>query len=522
VPTEETPTVSTRAEPRLYPATYAATQPEKSAFIVAETGEVVTYGELDRSSLQLARVLRTRGCRPGDRIAILLDNHRRFAEVCWAANRSGLHYVPVNTRLTPAEVEFIVNDSGALAVITSAGQGDRVRPLRPRCPTVATWLMSEGVVDGFESYEDVVGRESPTPLPDETEGAVMLYSSGTTGRPKGILRPLSGQPPGSTILGHDTRVSNAYDLTGDSVVFVPSPLYHSMGVHRLMMAQSLGATVVVMRKFDAEGALRAVETYRVTHAGWVPTMFVRMLRLDPAVRNRYDLSSMVAASVGSGPCPDWVKQAMIDWWGPIITEIYGGSEGMAMTRITSEDWMAHRGSVGRPVYGEPHILRADGSEAATGEEGVIYFAAGRSFEYHGDPDKTASVRSQQGWTTLGDIGYLDPDGYLYVTDRSADLIITGGANVYPREVEEALLRHPAVEDVAVIGVPDDEYGEIVKAIVQLRTGYEAGTALERELTEFSRQAIAGYKCPRVVEFVDDLPRHDTGKLYKRHLRHGEG
>jgi acyl-CoA synthetase (AMP-forming)/AMP-acid ligase II len=522
VPIEETHTVSTRAASRLYPATYAATQPAKRAFIVAETGAAVTYAELDRRSVQLSRVLRARGCRPGDRIAILLDNHLRFAEVCWAANRSGLHYVPVNTRLTAPEVEFIVNDSGALAVITSAGQRARVEPLRSRCPSVTTWLMAEEVVDGFEPYEDDIGAEHATPLPDETEGAVMLYSSGTTGRPKGILRPLTGLPPGSTILGHDTRVSNAYDLDGDSVVFIPSPLYHSMGVHRLMMAQSLGATVVTMRKFDAEGALRAVETYRVTHAGWVPTMFVRMLRLDPAVRSRYDLSSMIAASVGSGPCPDWVKQAMIDWWGPMITEIYGGSEGMAMTRITSEDWLTHRGSVGRPVYGEPHVLRSDGSEAATGEEGVIYFASGRPFEYHGDPGKTASVRSEQGWTTLGDIGYLDSDGYLYVTDRSADLIITGGANVYPREVEEVLLRHPAVEDVAVIGVPDDEYGEVVKAIVQLRKGYEPGPAVETELSEFARQAIARYKCPRVVEFVDDLPRHDTGKLYKRHLRHGAG
>jgi acyl-CoA synthetase (AMP-forming)/AMP-acid ligase II len=488
--------------------------------IIAETGTTVTYSELDRRSAQLARLLRARGCQPGDRIAILLDNHLRFAEICWAANRSGLHFVPVNTRLTAAEAEFIVNDSGARVLITSAEQRVRAEPLRSTCPTVGTWLLTDGVIDGFEPYDDALVQQHPTPLPDETEGAVMLYSSGTTGRPKGIMRPLSGQPPGTTIMGHDTRVSNAYDLTGDSVVFIPSPMYHSMGVHRLMMAQSLGATVVALHKFDGEAALAAVEAYRVTHAAWVPTMFVRLLRLDPATRTGHDLSSMVAASVGSAPCPPWVKQAMIDWWGPIITEIYGGSEGMAMTRITSEEWLAHPGSVGKPVYGEPHILRADGSEASTGEEGVIYFAAGRPFEYHGDPAKTASVRNEQGWTTLGDIGYVDPDGYLYVTDRAADLIISGGANVYPREVEDVLLRHPAVEDVAVIGVPDDEYGEIVKAIVQLRHGHAPSDALADDLTGFCRQAIAGYKCPRIVVFAEDLPRYDTGKLYKRRLRDG--
>ncbi len=514
--------MSISAETRLYPGTYAVTKPAKPAFVLAESAAAVTYAELDRRAAQLAHLLRGRGCRPGDRIALLLDNHLRFPEVCWAANRSGLHYVPVNTRLTAEEAEFIVTDSGARALITSAGQGDRAEPLRASCHGVVTWLMADGLIDGFEPYEKLVEEQPAEPLPDETEGAVMLYSSGTTGRPKGILRPLSGRPPGSTILGHDTRLSNAYDLDGDSVVFIPSPLYHSMGVHRLMMAQSLGATVVAMRKFDAEAALAAVEKYRVTHAAWVPTMLVRLLRLDPGTRDRYDLSSMVAASVGSGPCPDWVTEAIINWWGPILTETYGGSEGMGMTRITSEEWLSHRGSVGRPVYGEPHILRSDGTEAATGEPGVIYFAEGRPFEYHGDPAKTASVRSAQGWTTLGDIGHLDDDGYLYITDRAADLIITGGANVYPREVEEALLRHPAVEDVAVIGIADDEYGELVKAFVQLRPDHQPGEALQTELVEFCRRAIARYKCPRVIEFVDALPRYDTGKLYKRRLRDHDG
>jgi long-chain acyl-CoA synthetase len=510
--------VDSSTQHRLYPGTYAATQPDKAAVIMAETGATVTYAELDSRSNQLAHLLRRKGCAIGDRVAILLDNHVRFAEMCWAANRSGLRYLPVNTRLTPSEAAFIVNDSGARAMITSIDQKATAEQLRLSCPSVQTWLVADGAVDGYDSYEDAIGAEVATPLPDETEGTVMLYSSGTTGRPKGILRPLSGQAPGATMLGHDNRVSNAYELSPDSVVLIPSPLYHSMGVHRLMMTQSLGATAVVLAKFKAETALAAIEAHRVTHAAWVPTMLVRLLRLDPGGRDGYDLSSMVAASVGSAPCPDWVKEAAIAWWGPIITETYGGSEGMGLTRITSEEWLAHRGSVGRSVYGEPRILLADGAEAPTGTDGVIYFANGRPFEYHQDPAKTASVRNEQGWTTLGDIGHIDEDGYLYVTDRAVDLIITGGTNVYPREIEDVLLRHPAVEDVAVIGVADDTYGEAVKAVVQLRPGFAPDAALGDEMIEFCRKAIARYKCPRSVDFVEALPRYDTGKLYKRRLR----
>ena len=514
--------MNTRTQHRLYPATYAVTQPDKPAVVMAETGAIVTYSELERRSNRLAHLLRANRCATGDRVAILLDNHVRFAEMCWAANRSGLRYLPVNTRLTPAEAEFIVNDSGARALITSAAQRTTAEHLRSSCPSVESWLVADGVLAGYESYEEAIAAQPDTPLADETEGTVMLYSSGTTGRPKGILRPLSGQPPGATMLGHDNRVSNAYELTADSVVLIPSPLYHSMGVHRLMMAQSLGATVVVLAKFTPETALSAIETYRVSHAAWVPTMLVRLLRLEPAVRDSYDLSSMVAASVGSAPCPDWVKAAAIEWWGPIITETYGGSEGMGLTRITSEEWLSHRGSVGRSVYGQPRVMLADGREAPAGTDGVIYFAEGRPFEYHQDPAKTASVRNQQGWTTLGDIGHIDDDGYLYVTDRAVDLIITGGANVYPREVEDVLLRHPAVEDVAVIGVADDTYGEAVKAVVQLRAGVEPEAGVADSIIEFCRQAIARYKCPRSVDFVDELPRYDTGKLYKRRLRERYG
>ena len=510
--------MSTARPGGVHPAAHAAVDPHRRAVVLHGTADSVSYGELDSRSLRLAQALRAAGCGVGDTIAVLLGNHPRYAEVCWAANRSGLHYVPVNTRLSDAEASFIVEDSGAKVVVTCAALAAKAEAVRAASPGPRRWLMMDGASAGMASYEEELAAHPALRLADETEGAVMLYSSGTTGRPKGILRPLSGLPPGSTMLGHDSRVSSAYELDGDSVVLIPSPLYHSMGVHRLMMATGLGATVVLLARFDAAAALDAIEAHRVTHAAWVPTMFVRFLRLDPVERSRADLSSMVAASVGSAPCPAWVKAAMIEWWGPIITEVYGGSEGMGMTRISSEEWLARPGSVGRAVYGEPRIVRADGTEAATGEDGVVYFAGGRPFEYRGDPARTASVRTEAGWTTLGDIGHLDDDGYLYLTDRAVDLIIVGGANVYPREVEDLLLGHPAVDDVAVIGLPDDEYGEQVKAVVSLRVPGAACEALAAELIAHCRSNIAGYKCPRSVDFVDELPREETGKLTKRRLR----
>jgi long-chain acyl-CoA synthetase len=375
----------------------------------------------------------------------------------------------------------------------------------------------DGAAEGYEPYEDRIAEQPPTPIEDESEGLDMLYSSGTTGRPKGIRLPLPEVPVGSPtpVLALSQAL---YGFGEDSVYLSPAPLYHSAPLRFTMAVHRLGATVVVMEHFDPLEFLRLIERHRVTHTQVVPTMFVRLLKLDPAERERYDLSSLKACVHAAAPCPVPIKEQMIEWWGPIIHEYYAGTEGNGFTAINSEDWLDHKGSVGRALVGEIHIVGEDGSERGPGEPGTIYFGGGAEFEYHNDPEKTASSRDDRGWSTLGDVGYLDDDGYLYLTDRKAYMIISGGVNIYPQEAENVLTMHPKVADVAVIGVPNEEFGEEVKAIVQPMDMADAGPTLERELIDFCRQHLAGLKCPRSVDFEEELPRAPTGKLYKRLLR----
>ncbi len=502
----------------LHVGAHAVAHPDRPVAVMVDTGESVDYATVDRRSTQLARVFAAEGCGLGDHVAILLETHLRYPEVCWAAYRTGLRYTPVNTQLKVDEAAFVINDCGAQVVVTSIAQRQVAEQLPALCPGVSRWLMIDGVIDGFTAYEGLVEAQDDGPLDNETEGSAMIYSSGTTGRPKGIKRPLSGNPVGATLFGVDPSVGRGYGLGEDSVALIPLPLYHSSGMTRLMMVLGFGGTVVLMAKFDPEGALAAVERYRVTQGLWVPTMFIRLLRLDEATRQKYDLSTMTDATVGSGPCAPAVKQAIIDWWGPIVTESYGGTEGIGMTRISSPEALERPGSVGRPVFGVLHIVKDDGTEVGPNETGVIYFEGGRPFEYYNDPEKTASVHNDQGWATLGDIGHVDDDGYLYLTDRQTDVVISGGVNIYPREVEEVLLSLPEVDDAAVIGVPDPEFGESVKAVVKVRDGVDAGPELEAALIAACRSRLASYKCPRSVDFVDDLPRQATGKLFKRILR----
>jgi acyl-CoA synthetase (AMP-forming)/AMP-acid ligase II len=503
----------------MYPGARAKDHPDKPAVIMAGTGQVVSYRELDEESNRLAHLFRDLGLRRGDHIAFMLENHPRFLTVAWAAQRAGLYYTAVSSRLTPDELEYIVDDCEAQVFIASGATRESAVAITATTPRVKLRLLLDGDADGFERYDDAVARFPTTPIDDESEGQDMLYSSGTTGRPKGVKASLPegemGLPSGVTVLLQLLFGGN------ESMVYLsPAPLYHAAPLRFCMSTQRLGGTVVVMEHFDPEQALALIERYQVTHSQWVPTMFIRMLKLPDEVRSRHDLSSLRYAIHAAAPCPVPIKQQMIEWWGPVVHEYYAGTEGNGFIYCNSDDWLAHPGTVGRPIVGRLHIVGDDGEELPTGESGTVYFEGGAEFEYHHDPEKTKSSRDPQGrgWTTLGDVGYLDDDGFLYLTDRKAYMIISGGVNIYPQEAENVLATHPRVLDVAVFGVPNDDFGEEVKAVVQPMSMDDAGPELERELIEFCKQHLAAIKCPRSIDFRPELPRHPTGKLYKRLLK----
>ncbi|GAA3804992.1 acyl-CoA synthetase [Sphaerisporangium flaviroseum] len=503
----------------MHPGAVAAQTPDKPAVIMAGSGRVVTYRELDEESNRLAQLFRSAGLRPGDHIAFMLENHPLFLVVAWAAHRSGLYYTAISSRLQSDELAYIVGNCEAKVFITSASLAEVATSVTEDTPKVLLRLMLDGVAPGFRSYEAMVAAQPSTPVEDECQGSDMLYSSGTTGRPKGIKPRLSMVPldaPGALL----QLVQFLFAPSADAVYLSPAPLYHAAPLRYCMTFQRLGATIVVMERFDPEQALALIEKYRVTHSQWVPTMFIKMLKLPEAVRKKYDLSSLTCAIHAAAPCPVSVKEQMIDWWGPIVHEYYAGTEGNGFLYVGSADWLNHKGTVGRPLLGVTHICDENGDELGPGEHGTIYFSDGPRFEYHGDPEKTRASEDPQGrgWTTLGDIGYLDEEGFLYLTDRRSYMIISGGVNIYPQEAENVLSVHPKVADVAVFGVPDEEMGEAVKAVVQPVDPAEAGPALEAELIEYCRDHLAHYKCPRSVDFRAELPRHPTGKLYKRLLK----
>ncbi len=377
--------------------------------------------------------------------------------------------------------------------------------------------MLDGELEGYEPYEQVIGAQPATPLPDRIAGKDMLYSSGTTGQPKGVKPSMPSEPIDAntsvTVLGQ-----LLFGFTDAMVYLSPAPLYHAAPLRFSMAVHQVGGTVIAMERFDPEEALELIQRHQVTHIQVVPTMFVRMLKLPEEVRARYDVSSLQCVVHAAAPCPVALKEQMIEWWGPIIHEYYAGTEGNGFVYCNSEDWLAHRGTVGKAITGEIHIVDEDGNEVPVGQEGTIYFGGGLEFEYHNDPKKTAESRNAKGWSTLGDVGRLDEDGFLYLTDRKSYMIITGGVNVYPQEAENILAMHPKVMDVAVIGVPNEDFGEEVKAVVHPMDMADAGPELERELIAYCREHLADVKCPRSVDFADELPRHPTGKLYKRLLR----
>jgi len=495
-------------------ADHARTAPRSPALLT--DGGAVSFGALYDRSQRVAAALHDAGLRRGDGVALVLPNRPEFFEITWGCQLSGLYYTAVNTHFTPDEVAYVIDDSEAKAVFVDASMAELGAHIREVNASVRVRLVVGGRLPGWRSYEEALAAAGVAP--PASDGSEMLYSSGTTGRPKAVRRPLPLDGNGSwaqAVL--EMALIHKYGMQPSSVYLSPAPLYHAAGVNYTMAVNRVGAASIMMAKFDAEAVLRLIETHRVTHAQFVPTMFVRMLKLPEAVRSRYDVSSLQCVIHAAAPCPVDVKHQMMDWFGPIIHEYYGGTEGFAGTTIGPQEWLAHPGSVGIPMTAV-HVVGEDGSELPVGESGELYFEGGPDFEYFKDPAKTASVFNDRGWRTLGDMGYLDEDGYLYLTDRSTFMIVSGGVNIYPQEVENLLIMHPKLVDAAVFGVPNAEFGEEVKAVVQPVAGITPGAELEAELIEYCRASLATYKCPRTVEFDPELPRDPNGKLYKRRIR----
>jgi fatty-acyl-CoA synthase len=500
-----------------HPSITAQTDPDKPAIIMANSGETVSYRELDERSNQGAQLFRSLGLGKGDHICLMLENCRQFLEICWAAQRSGVVFTPVSTHLREAETRYILENCGAKVFIASASLEGVAGRIVEEPGNVQHFFMVGGVLPGFESWEAAIDTQPARPIADQGNGAAMLYSSGTTGQPKGVYLPPSGDE-------YDTphflaeRVAALFSFNEETVYLSPAPLYHAAPLHYNMMVSYQGGTSVIMEKFDPERALQLIEEHRVTHSQWVPIMFIRMLKLAPGVREKYDTGSLQFAIHAAAPCPIEVKEKMIEWWGPVIVEYYGATEGIGNTVIDSANWLTHKGSVGLSLVSELHILDDAGNELPVGEIGMVYFSGEEAiFEYHNEPEKTASAFNEKGWATTGDVGYVDEDGYLYLTDRKNFMIISGGVNIYPQEIENLLITHEKVADVAVFGIPNEAFGEEVKAVVEPVNWADATDEVARELIEWLRERLSHVKTPRSLDFREKLPRLDNGKLYKRQL-----
>ena len=500
-----------------HPSITAQTYPHKPAIIMGESGEMVTYRQLDERSNQGAQLFRSLGLKTGDHIGMMMENNRQFLEIVWAAQRSGLIFTPISTHLKKDETAYILQNCGAKLFIGSLALSEVAEQVLPEAAGVQHFYMVGGIKPGFESWEETIDALPKTPIEDESNGVPMLYSSGTTGQPKGIfLPPIDPDVNEPTILV--SSLGEAFGFSDETVYLSPAPLYHAAPLHYNMMVLYQGGTSVVMEKFEPEQALKLIEEHRTTHSQWVPIMFIRMLKLPQEVRDAYDVSSMQFAIHAAAPCPVEIKEKMIDWWGEVIVEYYCASEGIGLTIIDSANWLTHKGSVGPALMGELHIVDDDGNELPQGEIGTIYFGGENArFNYHDEPEKTASAYNDRGWATTGDVGYVDADGFLYLTDRKNFMIISGGVNIYPQEIENILASHDKVADVAVFGIPHEEFGEQVKAVVEPMNWADATDETAIEIMEWLRERLSHIKMPRSLDFHPKLPRMDNGKLYKRHL-----
>ena len=512
----------------MYAGKYTQLNPDRPVFIMASTGEAVSYAQFEVRTNQLAHRLRAQGLQRLDHYAVFMENNNRYLEACGAGERAGLYYTCINSFLTSEELAYILNNSESKLLITSRGKLEVALQALVHSPKVSLCLVVDGAgAPGMSTrvgdctvldFAHAVADLPHTPIADESLGTPMLYSSGTTGRPKGIVRPLPENPPAEP-LALFNFLNKLWRYREDMTYLSPAPLYHSAPQAAVALTVRNGGTVIIMEHFDPERYLALVEQYKVSHTQLVPTMFSRMLKLPEGVRTRYDLSSLEIAVHAAAPCPAQIKEQMIEWWGPIIHEYYGATEGLGFTACDTAEWLVHRGSVGRVLLGDLHILDENMQPVPKGTSGEIWFKTGSPFEYFNDPARTAESRSPDGsMSTVGDVGYVDDDGFLYLTDRSTFMIISGGVNIYPQECENLLITHPKVADAAVFGVPNEDLGEEVKAVIQPMPGITADDALAQELIGFCQEHLAKLKCPKSIDFMDALPRLPTGKLYKKPLR----
>lgn len=498
---------------------WALEQPDKPAVWLEDSLEPLRYLDLHRRSSQVAQWLLSLGLPSGSGIAMLMENGFEFFEVLWGARRAGLYLTPISPHLKPAEIAYVLRDCGAGVIVATAELVELAGQAAAAGGQAIPCYVAGRDASGAGSLEPQMARfdGASLPAPPPAVGREFLYSSGTSGRPKGIRRPLTPYADRYKETYDFASWRDSYAYTRDSVYLSPAPLYHAAPIRHSHRVLDIGGTVVVMKRFDAERALALVDRYKATHSQWVPTMMIRMLALPEEVRARYDVSSMQMFIHAAAPCPADVKRRIIEWWGPVVTEYYGGSEAIGLTAIGSYEALSRPGSVGRATLGVVHIVSPDGEDLPPGQQGLICFSGAPRFEYHNDPAKTAAAYDEKGRASYGDIGHVDADGYLYLSGRRTDLILSGGVNIYPQEVEILLTGHPGVRDVAVIGVPNEEFGQEVKAVVELDDPRAASPELGQALIDYCRAHLSHLKCPRSVDFVARLPRHENGKLYKRLL-----